>query len=175
MRTSAAHLVVIVPFITACAHPSQHQQDVPASLSSRDARRALFGTWQLSVGPDTLIHTDSAVWKTGTFRITDSLISRSGQEVKAALTPPFGDLANLAGGSWALNGPLPVGLGGTAVALQHRKGTWDIDLTPNLFDVSFGLNGELRGDSLVGHWYQYVMGGLARSGRFVMRRTSKSR
>ena len=172
------HTLVLL-FLFACAHPSQDEapipdQDeapIPAPLKPRDARRALVGTWQLLVGPDTASGaSDSVPWKAATFRIADTLISGSRPEVKAVLTPPFCDLVDLASGSWALDGPVPVVFGGTAVALNRRKRRWEIDLSPNLFDVSLGLNGQFRGDSLVGTWSQYVMGTLARSGRFVMLR-----
>jgi len=184
MRNCAGFLPLLLLFSSGCAHPPRDEQAVPAPLKPRDSRRALVGTWQLSVEADTMrgardtstaIQTDRLTWKIGTFRITDTLITRSRQEIRAVLTPGFDELVPLAGGSWALNGPPPVALGGTAIALNHRKRIWEIDLSPNLFDVSLSLNGELWGDSLVGTWSQYVMGSLARSGRFVMRRTSDSR
>lgn len=100
------------------------------------------------------------------------VLSRSGKDVKAVLAPGFNELAVLSWGSWALNGPAPVLLGGTAIALNYRKANWEVDLTPNLFDISLSLTGQLRGDSLVGDWSEYVMGTPARGGRFVMRRTA---
>ena len=184
MRNCAGYLPLLLLFSSACAHAPRDEQAVPAPLRPGDARRALVGTWQLSVEADTMrglrdtstgIQMDTLTWKVGTFRITDTLLARSRQEVRAVLTPGFDELVPLAAGSWALNGPPPVALGGTAIALNHRKRIWEIDLSPNLFDVSLSLNGQLWGDSLVGTWSQRVMGALARSGRFVMRRTSKSR
>src|SRR5262245_26793553 len=175
-------LHVLVLCTAACTHPSWDEAPIPVPLKSGDARRALVGSWQLFVGADTIrgvrdtaIRSDSSRWKVGMLVITDTLISRPRPEVKAALTPPFHDLAELAGGNWAVNGPLPVLLGGTALALNHRKGSWEIDLSPTMFDVNLSLNGKLSGDSLAGTWSEYVMGGVARSGRFVMRRTSGSR
>ena len=140
-----------------------------------------MGTWHLLVadtvrraGAATASQPDSVSWKPATFRITDTLISRSRKEVRAALTPGFSDLANLAGGSWAVNGPLPVLLGGTAIALNYRKPEWEIDLSPTMFDVGLSLIGQLRGDSLVGTWSEYVMGTPARGGKFVMHRAAFS-
>jgi len=181
-------LPLLLLFISGCAHSPRVEAEeaetdvpvpeaaVPVALKPGDARRALVGTWQLLVGADTLAtHRDSLVWKAGTLLITDTLFSRTRPEIKADLTPPFGDLVDLAGGSWAINGPPPVLLGGSALALNHKNGSWEIDLSPTMFDVGVSLTGKFSGDSLTGTWSESVMGGVARSGRFVMRRTSAFR
>src|SRR5690242_8185949 len=129
MRNYSGCLPLLLLFSSACAHAPREEQAVPTPLKPGDARRVLVGTWQLSLQADTGARdrtpgtqTDSLAWKVGTLRITDTLLARSRQEVRAVLTPPFDQLVPLAGGSWALNGPPPVAIGGTAIALNQRNG-----------------------------------------------------
>ena len=143
--------------LVGCAHFWTPPPEVPFEMAASDARRALVGTWYLtmtvdSVDPNPVPPPLPPRRTARRFRITDSLATPRFPEVLAFMSP---DSTSASADTVRLR-------------LAQKGEHWQIQFWPGITDNYFGMGGVLAGDSLTGRWSRYSWGRLRAAGQFVM-------
>lgn len=163
--------LAILLLLGACARSApERPASMTASLPRDDARQALVGVWALRFAVDTINFRQPSTGATvaGTLTVRDTLVGEPGRIADLLRADFAADFAS------ALGRPLSC-FDSTArvLAATVHGDSVALSVTPYAADCGLSVTGLLRGDSIIGTWFEPSFAGGQSRGRVWMHRHTR--